>query len=208
MVYKNLILRLIFSIIFAGIYLFALSNKYLMFTFGTIIYLFVFYEILKFFKINSKLIISYLLLSYSCFTLYFLIFFDFYIFNILIITIIMFDSFSYLIGILLGKYYIFKKISPKKTLEGYLGGIFFTNIFFLIYLFFIQTKIEIILFIILINLIIFISIIGDLIESYFKRINNIKDSSKYLPGHGGFFDRFDSFIASIILLTLYSSFNL
>ena len=120
----------------------------------------------------------------------------------------MFDSFSYLIGILLGKYYIFKKISPKKTLEGYLGGILFTNIFFIIYLFFIQTKIEIILFIILINLIIFISIIGDLIESYFKRINNIKDSSKYLPGHGGFFDRFDSFIATIILLTLYSSFNL
>ena len=208
MVYKNLILRLFFSIIFVGIYLFALSNKYLIFTLGTIIYLFVFYEILKFFKINSKLIISYLLLSYSCFTLYFLIFFDFYIFNILIITIIMFDSFSYLTGILLGKYYIFKKISPKKTLEGYLGGILFTNIFFIIYLFFIQTKIEIILFIILINLIIFISIIGDLIESYFKRINNIKDSSKYLPGHGGFFDRFDSFIASIILLTLYSAFNL
>ena len=45
---------------------------------------------------------------------------------------------------------------------------------------------------------------GDLIESYFKRINNIKDSSKYLPGHGGFFDRFDSFISSIIFLTLYS----
>ena len=154
MVYKNLILRLFFSIIFAGIYLFALNNKYLIFTLGTIIYLFVFYEILKFFKIKSKLIISYLLLSYSCFTLYFLIFFDFYIFNILIITIIMFDSFSYLIGILLGKYYIFKKISPKKSLEGYLGGIFFTNIFFLIYLFFVQTKIEIILLIIFINLII------------------------------------------------------
>mgnify|MGYP002045126350 CR=1 FL=1 len=50
----------------------------------------------------------------------------------------------------------------------------------------------------------FISIIGDLIESYFKRINKIKDSSNYLPGHGGFFDRFDSFIASIIMLLILS----
>ena len=56
----------------------------------------------------------------------------------------------------------------------------------------------------LLNLIIFISIIGDLIESFFKRKNNIKDSSKFLPGHGGYFDRFDSFIASITMLTLFS----
>ena len=49
-----------------------------------------------------------------------------------------------------------------------------------------------------------ISIIGDLIESYFKRKNNIKDSSQFLPGHGGYFDRFDSFIASIIFLTIFS----
>ena len=58
--------------------------------------------------------------------------------------------------------------------------------------------------IILINFTIIISIVGDLIESYFKRKNNIKDSSKYLPGHGGYFDRFDSFIASIIMLTVFS----
>jgi len=68
-----------------------------------------------------------------------------------------------------------------------------------------QLEFKIILFIILLNLTIFISIVGDLIESYFKRINEIKDSSKYLPGHGGYFDRFDSFVASIIMLTLFSS---
>ena len=95
-------------------------------------------------------------------------------------------------------------MSPKKTLEGYLGGFFFTNILMISYLYFFSTKINIIILITLINLTIFISTIGDLIESYFKRQNNIKDSSKYLPGHGGYFDRFDSFIASIIMLSLFS----
>ena len=99
---------------------------------------------------------------------------------------------------------MFKIISPKKTLEGYLGGIFFTNVFLISYIYFINFEINIFKIIMLINLTIFLSIIGDLIESYFKRKNIIKDSSKYLPGHGGFFDRFDSFIASIIMLTIFS----
>ena len=99
---------------------------------------------------------------------------------------------------------IFKFISPKKTVEGYLGGIFFTNVSFVFFFYIFQVDIKIILLLILINLTVFISILGDLIESYFKRINKIKDSSNYLPGHGGFFDRFDSFIASIIMLTFIS----
>ena len=143
-------------------------------------------------------------MSYFFFTLYFFISYDFLVFNIFVFTIIFFDSFSYLTGKLFGKTYIFKSISPKKTLEGYFGGIFFTNFFFICYFYFMNIEIVFITFILLLNLIIFISIIGDLAESYFKRKNNIKDSSKYLPGHGGYFDRFDSFIASIIMLTLLS----
>ena len=65
-------------------------------------------------------------------------------------------------------------------------------------------KINFIELMLIVNLTIVISICGDLLESFFKRKNNIKDSSKYLPGHGGFFDRFDSFIASIIMLTVFS----
>ena len=126
-------------------------------------------------------------------------------FNVFVFTIILFDSFSYLSGKVLGKIFIFKFISPKKTLEGYLGGVFFTNIS-LIFYYSIYTEIYIDNLITLINSIIFFSILGDLIESYFKRKNNIKDSSKYLPGHGGYFDRFDSFIASIIMLSVFSLF--
>ena len=77
-----------------------------------------------------------------------------------------------------------------------------TNLIFLIYCY----LNEYIFFenIVLINLFILSGIIGDLIQSYFKRVNKIKDSSNYLPGHGGFFDRFDSFMSSIILLTIIS----
>ena len=126
------------------------------------------------------------------------------LFNIFVFTIIFFDSFSYFSGKIFGKITIFKVISPKKTLEGYLGGIFFTNVFFISYFSYNDFEIKILKLILLLNLTIFFSIIGDLIESYFKRKNNIKDSSKLLPGHGGYFDRFDSFIASIIILTLFS----
>ena len=171
---------------------------------GTFIYLLVFYEVFKFFRKYFKLIYIYLFLSYLCFVLYFFIFFDNLIFIFFVFTIIFFDSFSYLVGKLFGKIFIFKFLSPKKTLEGYLGGIFFTNTFFICYFYMNYTFHEFIIFVMFINLIIFISIIGDLIESFFKRKNNIKDSSKYLPGHGGFFDRFDSFISSIIMLTLFS----
>ena len=204
MVYKNLFYRLLFSIFFFVIFFVSFNNKYLLFILGTFIYLFIFYEILKYFKNFFKLILIYLFFSYFCFSLYFYFFFDFLVFYVFVFTIIFFDSFSYFTGKLFGKNYIFKSISPKKTLEGYLGGIFFTNLFFISYFFFFDLEFEFILFISFLNLIIFFSITGDLIESYFKRKNNIKDSSKYLPGHGGYFDRFDSFIASIIMLTLFS----
>jgi phosphatidate cytidylyltransferase len=171
---------------------------------GTVIYLFVFYEILKFFKQFSKIILLYLFSSFICFAIYFFNFFDYLIFNIFVFTIILFDTFSFFIGRLIGKNHILRYISPKKTLEGFLGGIFLTNFSFISYFYFIDIEDNNIAFIILVNLTIFFSIIGDLIESYFKRKNLIKDSSKYIPGHGGYFDRFDSFIASIIMLTLFS----
>jgi phosphatidate cytidylyltransferase len=204
MVYKNLYNRLFFSIFFFAIYFFALNNKFLLFFFGSFLYLFVLYEIIKFFNKFFKIILLYLILSYLCFSIYFFISYDFLIFNIFVFTIISFDSLSYFTGKVLGKNFIFKYISPKKTLEGYLGGVFFTNISAISYFYFMNFETKIIPLIVLVNLTIFISIFGDLIESYFKRKNNIKDSSEYLPGHGGFFDRFDSFIASIIMLTIFS----
>ena len=204
MVYKNLFYRLLFFLFFFVIFFVSINNKQLLFILGTFIYLFILFEIFKYFNRFFKLIYFYLFLSYFCFSLYFYIFYDYLIFNIFAFTIIFFDSFSYFTGKLFGKNYIFKTISPKKTLEGYLGGILFTNTFFICFFHFIFIDLKFNNFIILINLTIFISTIGDLFQSYFKRKNNIKDSSSYLPGHGGFFDRFDSFIASIIMLLILS----
>ena len=204
MVYKNLYNRLFFSLFFFAIYFIAHNNKLLLFIFVTFIYLLINYEALKFFNKLLKYILFYLLISYLCFALYFFSYFDYIIFNVFVFTIILFDSFSYFNGKFFGKNYLFKILSPKKTLEGYLGGLFFTNTTLIFLFFFINIEITIFKFITLINLTILISIFGDLIESFFKRKNNIKDSSKYLQGHGGFFDRFDSFIASIIMLLLFS----
>ena len=124
------------------------------------------------------------------------------------LTIIIFDTFSYFVGLLFGKRYIFKKISPKKSLEGYLGGVIFTNIIFINYFLFIEDTLNVGHLTIFINITILFSIIGDLFQSFFKRKNNLKDSSSFLPGHGGVFDRFDSFISSIIFLLFYSILNL
>ena len=133
MVYKNLLTRLFLSIFFISVYFLSYNNKYLLFILGTLIYLFILFEIFKFFKNFYKIILCYLLLSYFCFVLYFFIFFDLTIFNIFVFTIILFDSFSYLTGKLFGKNNIFKLLSPKKTLEGYIGGILSVNILLIIF---------------------------------------------------------------------------
>ena len=113
------------------------------------------------------------------------------------------DTFAYLIGKNFGRLKIFPKISPKKTLEGYLGGIIFTIIasyFVSKYSYTLGLRYWLILAVI-------ISIsgaIGDLVESKFKRQVNVKDSGVIMPGHGGLLDRLDSmiFAAPFIFLLL------
>ena len=198
MVYKELYKRLIVSIIFLSLYLF-FSIFYFQYIIYLIIliYIFVLIEVTLYFNKYKYLIYFYLIIScVSVFT----ITFDnnsIYRFNLFILTIITFDIFSYLVGKNYGEYKIMKFISPNKTLEGLIGGILFSCTFSIIYcsIFGIKINITVLLFIILI---IATSFIGDILESFFKRKNNIKNSSNYLPGHGGFFDRFDSFILSII----------
>ena len=203
MVYNNFFLRFSISLIILFLYYSIYQDIFYLFTLGCVIYIIIFYEVYKFFKNLSYLIYFYLIISFINFSLYLYNYFDIFIFNLLIFIIVIFDTSSYLIGKAFGRNKIFKKISPNKTLEGYIGGILSTNAICLIILL-LNLPILSIHHFILINLIVIFSIIGDLIQSFFKRKNLIKDSSNFLPGHGGFFDRFDSFISSIMLLNLYN----
>ena len=202
--YNNFFSRLIVSIIFFTTYIIlAYIDKNYLIIFGLIIYLIIFYEIYQFFKKKIYIIHFYTIISFLFFYFYISFYFNFLDFNFFILIIILFDTFSYLLGAKFGKQKIFSKLSPNKTLEGYIYGITVTNIlsiFFVIYFY----KLFLFEKILFINLIILTSLIGDLLQSYFKRINTLKDSSNYLPGHGGFFDRFDSFIFSIMFLTIYN----
>ena len=205
MAYKNFIIRSLVGFLILFVYSITLIINYnLIFYLIIFLYLIIFVEINLFFKKNRMLILIYLLIS--------LIFFinigfnkdNIYNFNFMILIIITFDIFSYLIGTKYGSTKILKTISPKKTLEGLVGGIIFSLLFSisLIILFKNEINLSIILFILII---IFSSFTGDIIESYFKRINNLKNSSNFLPGHGGFFDRFDSLIFSMIPYTFFSN---
>jgi phosphatidate cytidylyltransferase len=105
------------------------------------------------------------------------------------------DSFAYLVGKNFGKQKLFEKISPKKTVEGFLGGFIFTIIGGIAISYFS----DIMSFYHWVVLGVFVSIfgtLGDLVQSKFKRKADVKDSGKILPGHGGVFDRMDSIIFS------------
>lgn len=113
------------------------------------------------------------------------------------------DTFAYLVGKNFGKRKLFEKISPKKTIEGFIGGMVFGMITGCIMAYF-ALEIPLIHWIILSIIITVFGTIGDLVASKFKREANIKDSSNLIPGHGGFLDRLDSilFVSSLVFIYL------
>lgn len=118
------------------------------------------------------------------------------------------DTFAYLVGVSIGKHKMLPRVSPKKSYEGFFGGIIGCIIATTIYGYFLITKnivsISIIYFVIIGFLNGILSQIGDWIASAIKRYVNIKDYGKIMPGHGGVLDRFDSilFISPFVYLFL------
>ena len=114
------------------------------------------------------------------------------------------DSFAYIVGKSIGKTKLFERISPKKTIEGFLGGVVFAVIAsYIIAKYYVQIAESNLYIWIIIALIVGVfGTIGDLIESKFKRVAGVKDSGKIMPGHGGVLDRLDSviFVAPIVFL--------
>lgn len=126
------------------------------------------------------------------------------------------DTFAYLSGSLLGKHKLFPRISPGKSLEGFIGGVVLTLGIAGIYAYLSSQNLlgcdilKPMQWFIVAAVVCFAGTYGDLVESLYKRSLHIKDSGNILPGHGGILDRFDSILfagpAVYIVLQIFSLF--
>lgn len=115
-------------------------------------------------------------------------------------TIWLADSGAYFFGKQFGRRKLAPSISPGKTWEGFIGALFVVSLFSIIltYFGFVNSYASILFF----NLILLLSVEGDLFESFIKRMAKVKDSGELIPGHGGVLDRIDSLCSSLPLATL------
>jgi len=201
--------RLLSSLILIPIAIFFIIQGSVFFIFFlSILFLATSYEWLKMnIKNNLLKLLGVIFLLFSFYSAFFLrdtLGPDFFLF---IICVCIFTDIG---GYVFGK--VFKgpkltKISPNKTYAGVAGGFILSLIAGLIFLKIIEDElfnsytIDFLIFIFIISL---ISQIGDLIISYFKRKAKIKDTGKFLPGHGGFLDRVDGLIFVIPIIYLYT----
>ena len=129
------------------------------------------------------------------------------IFSILLIWIN--DIFAYLTGVSIGRHKLFERISPKKTIEGSIGGAVFTMLFayllnrFILNVYFFDNYINDMQVVFLALGIVVFGTLGDLTESMMKRHAGVKDSGNLIPGHGGILDRFDATFMAIPFIFIY-----
>ena len=116
------------------------------------------------------------------------------------------DTGAYFTGVFFGKHKLCPKISPKKTIEGFVGGIVSSVVLCTLFawLYGLATGADVILWRVALLCAVGapISVLGDLFASVIKRQHNVKDYGWILPGHGGIMDRFDSviFVAPVVVL--------
>ena len=111
------------------------------------------------------------------------------------------DVFAYLVGISIGKHKMCERLSPKKSWEGFFGGVIGSLAMGALGAYIVEGNY--IMWIGLAAVVSLSSVVGDLAESMFKRDAGVKDSGAFIPGHGGMLDRFDALIFSAPFAFLY-----
>ena len=126
-----------------------------------------------------------------------------YIIYLLLITTIT-DTFALFTGSLIGKHKLCPKISPKKTIEGLIGGtIMGTFVATVFYNTLISSTVPLVTVIMLTFVLCLVGQLGDLVFSSIKRYYDVKDFSNLIPGHGGILDRFDSLIFVTLAFVIF-----
>ena len=120
---------------------------------------------------------------------------------LVIATIWINDTMAYIVGSLIGKTPL-ASVSPKKTWEGTIGGVLLAVVTITICGYFLL-KADIVQLIIISAITCITGILGDLFESKLKRMAHVKDSGSFMPGHGGFLDRFDSLLFATTFVWVY-----
>ncbi len=112
------------------------------------------------------------------------------------------DTFAFIVGKSMGKHKLLERISPKKTIEGFVGGLVFCCLAsVLFYAFTDLLSLKLWITIALVTSV--FGTLGDLIQSQLKRQAGVKDSGRIMPGHGGLYDRLDSVIFAAPFLYLF-----
>ena len=190
---------LAFPLIYVLLYQKTLSNLLIL-----IVFLFCIFEWIKIFKRKNAIFFLGLIVLFT-FLLSLLRIYNFEEYNLIFLWLIVLTWLSDIGGYIFGKLFGGPKltqISPNKTWAGAIGSIILSQFAFLI--FFLNSNYKFNITIIFMQL--FLSIIGqfgDILMSYVKRKNNKKDTSNFIPGHGGFLDRVDGLIWIIIFGNFY-----
>jgi phosphatidate cytidylyltransferase len=206
---KRLTTGIALGLAFWGVY-FYLPPFFFSVILGLILILIIVYEWTLFFPVNTApfwvLMPAYLILPFSL--LITLNHDPIYheLLLILFVLVFSFDTGSYISGTLIGKHHICQSISPKKTWEGMLGGYIFAYLGFIFVIFERGYTIAWWAIAPFTLAVCILSLLGDLFESWLKRRAKLKDSGIFLPGHGGFLDRFDGIIFAVFFFYIFRTY--
>jgi len=122
----------------------------------------------------------------------------------LFLVVFLSDTAAYVTGMALGKRKLYPQVSPGKTVEGAIGALLISVVVGTLGAQFLLpnlTWFEAVLLSLVVGL---LAQVGDLVESWIKRVFSVKDSGRFLPGHGGLLDRIDSLIFPAVFIAYYT----